>query len=286
MRTENEVFRQVLEFAKGEDKVRAVLLNGSRVNPNVKKDLFCDYDLVFSVTDPEYYLHNQVWIERFGELVIMQQNDFSVSGKNAYIFLMQFQDGVRIDLSFHPIVCIAESVRLDSLTKVLLDKDQRIGLLTPPNESYHYVKRPAEKEFDKLMNEAWWIQTYVAKGIWRDELPLIKYMFDGILMDCIVKLLSWHVGLGHDWQINAGKCGKWLKSYLPGDIYHEFISIYPGNNYEEIWEKLFAAGKLIRKIGTKVAQGLSYTYPMQDDIHVTDYLQKVRLLPNDADNFV
>lgn len=60
MRTENEVLTQLLDFANKEDKVRMVILNGSRVNPNVEKDIFCDYDVVFSVTDPDYYLRNHV----------------------------------------------------------------------------------------------------------------------------------------------------------------------------------------------------------------------------------
>jgi aminoglycoside 6-adenylyltransferase len=285
MRTENEVLAQLLDFANNDPKVRAVLLNGSRVNPNIKKDLFCDYDVVFSVTEPEYYLHNQAWTERFGELVIMQQNEVLVDGEDAYIFLMQFQDGVRIDLSFHPLDCIHKSVGLDSLTKVLLDKDQLIGTPAPADESSHFVGRPTEKEFAKALNEAWWIQTYVAKGLWRDELPYVKHMFDVILIDCLVRLLTWYVGLEHNWQINTGKCGKRLKSYLPDNVYREFIKVYPGIDDDGIWEALFAYGKLVRKIGNEVAKGLGYTYPTQDDINVTKYLQKVMRLPKNADDF-
>ncbi len=281
MRTENEVLDQLLDFANNEDKVRAVLWNGSRVNPNVKKDIFCDYDVVFSVVDPDCYLENQDWISRFGDLVIRQQNDCMVGGKNAYIFLMQFTDGVRIDLSFHSIEVITESVYRDSLIKVLLDKDKRIPLLDAPNESIYYVKKPSGQEFAKVMNNAWWIQTYVAKGIWRGELPLVKWMFEGILMDCLIKLLSWQVGLEKDWQVNVGKCGRWLKKYLPSDIYGEFVTIYPGTGDEGIWQALAAYGKFVRKIGVKVAEGLGYVYPMQDDINVTEYLQKIHRLPRD-----
>ncbi len=275
MRSENKVLNQLLGFAKEENQVRAVLWNGSRVNPNVKKDIFCDYDVVFSVIEPGYFLRNQDWIRQFGDLIIMQQNDCMVGGTNAYIFLMQFTDGVRIDLSFHSIEVIAESVRRDSLTEVLLDKDNRIPLLDAPNESVYYVKKPSIQEFTKVVNEAWWIQTYVAKGIWRGELPLVKWMFDGILMDCLIKLLSWQVGLERNWQVNVGKCGRWLKKYLPPDIYEEFVTIYPGTDDEEIWQALAAYGKFVRKIGVKVAEGLGYIYPMQDDINVSGYLQEI-----------
>jgi aminoglycoside 6-adenylyltransferase len=99
MRTEAMVMNQLLQYAHHDDKVRAVILNGSRVNPNVTKDLFCDYDLIFVVTDPKQYLEHQEWIESFGELIIMQQNNFETDrGEDEYIFLMLFADGVRIDL--------------------------------------------------------------------------------------------------------------------------------------------------------------------------------------------
>lgn len=207
MRKENEVMKQILDFANSENRVRAVMLNGSRVNPNAPKDIMQDYDIVFFITDVEdlSYKIDQSWINIFGELVIMQQNDFE---DGSYIFLMQFKDGVRIDLNFKDVKKIKEIVREDTLSKILLNKDD-IGLRIPaPNDTGYYVLKPSKKEFDELLNEAWWIQTYVAKGIWRDELPLAKYMFDVILMDCIRTLLSWYVGEKHEWNINVGKCGK------------------------------------------------------------------------------
>lgn len=284
MRKENQVIKQILDFANEEDRVRAVMLNGSRVNSNAPKDLMQDYDVVFFITDINNvsYKTNRQWINRFGELVIMQQNDFD---DGSYIFLMQFKDGVRIDLRFMEVLKIDEAAKEDSLSEIILDKDNISPVLPSPNDSSYYVKKPSQKKFDKIMNEAWWIQTYVAKGIWRDELPLSKYMFDVILLDSIHKLLSLHIGIKYDWNINVGKCGKWFKKFLSEDIYNEFISLYPTADYEQMWEVLFKSGEFIRRIGTEVAENLGYTYPMQDDINVTEYIRKIKELPRDATDF-
>lgn len=281
MRSETDVLTQILEFAKNEKQVRAVMLNGSRVNFNAPKDIMQDYDVVFFVEDigELSFKNNTNWIDRFGELVIMQQNDFE---DDSYIFLMQFKDGVRIDLSFIDIKKIEEVARKDTLSIIILDKDNIAPELPPPNESCYYVQKPTEKEFDELLNEIWWIQAYVAKGIWRDELPYAKYMFDVILMDCIRKLLSWNIGEIYDWNVNVGKCGKWFKRYLSEEIYKEFILLYPGPEYEELWECLFRVGKFVRKIGVSLAESLRYSYPMKDDINVTEYLVRIKELPNDA----
>ncbi len=283
MRKDEQVIKQILDFANSDDRVRAVMLNGSRVNPNVPRDIMQDYDVVFFITDIEdiSYKTNREWIARFGELVILQQNDFD----NGYIFLMQFKDGVRIDLSFNDIKIIDKAIKQDTLSKLLLDKDKLVRELTLPNDSIYHVKKPTQKEFEETLNESWWIQTYVAKGIWRDELLLVKYMFDVILIDCIRQLLTWHAGLEYNWSVNVGKCGKWLKDFLPEEIYNEFISLYPSTDYNEIWELLFKAGRLIHKIGIELARELGYTYPIQDDINVTEYLQRIKALPKDAVDF-
>lgn len=182
MRKESEVIRQIMTFVNQDERVRAVMINGSRVNPNTPKDIMQDYDIVLFITNIEdiSYKTNQEWIDEFGELVILQQNNFS---DDPYIFLMQFKDGVIIDLRFSDISNIEE----DTLGKILLDKDNIAPILSLPNESNHYVKKPTQDEFEKVFNESWWIQTYVANAIWRDELPIAKYMFDVILIDCTIQ---------------------------------------------------------------------------------------------------
>jgi aminoglycoside 6-adenylyltransferase len=284
MRRKEEVLQQILNFVKSEDRVRAAVMNGSRVNTNAPRDIMQDYDVALYVTnvDDMHYKLNREWIEQFGELVILQQNDFD----EGYIFLMQFRDGVRIDLGFNDINQMNRLIREDTLSRVILDKDNLVGEIPSANDSMHHVKRPDKGEFDALVNEAWWIQTYVAKGIWRDELPYVKYMYDVILMDCVRQLLMWKIGLEHDWSINPGKMGKWFKRYLAEETYNEFSSLFPGSDYNEIWDCLFMTGVLIRKIGTELAQDLGYEYPMQDDINVTEFLGRIKRLPSGAEDFI
>lgn len=52
-----------------------------------------------------------------------------------------------------------------------------------------------------------------------------------------------------------------------------------------MWEKLLKTGILIRDIGTVLAEELGYTYPLQDDINVTEYINKIKQLPTDATDF-
>lgn len=285
MRSEREVLDLILAFARNSDGIRAVLLNGSRVNPTVTQDLFCDYDVACIVANPESFLLDQQWIDRFGERIMMQQNEFSDSGGTGYIFLMLFADGVRIDLSFHPQGRL-HTLLEDSLTVVLLDKDQRIPPLPPPTDTSYRTRKPDQETFDAVVNEFWWCSSNVAKGLWRDELCYAKYMFDAIVRDALLTMLAWHVGMRHNWQVNPGKMGKWFKAFLPPDLWESLEKTYADADYDAIWESMFEAGKLARIIGTEVADALGYEYPLQDDARMTQYWRQVRALPKDANDLL
>ncbi|HEY5586596.1 MAG TPA: aminoglycoside 6-adenylyltransferase [Ruminiclostridium sp.] len=281
MRNEKEVLDQLLSFARNNEMIRAVILNGSRVNPNVQKDIFCDFDVVFAVTDPKHFLNNQSWIEEFGETIIVQQNKCSENSVDWFIFLMIFTDGIRIDLQFFPIEHVQMQYE-DSLKVLLLDKDNAINEFELPNESFYFTKKPSKEEFEKTINNFWWCSTNVAKGIWRDELCYAKTMYEVVVRECIINLLSWYIGMNHNWCINTGKWGKWFKGNLPVELWNSFVKTYSGTDYNEIWESLLEACRLVRKIGVEVADTLGYEYPLEDDNRVYGFLQRVCSLPKDA----
>lgn len=285
MRTDSQVLEQLLAFARQDEHVRAVVMNGSRVNPNAPKDLFNDYDVVFYVTDPRRYLEDQRWIASFGDLIILQQNDFVEHGLEGFIFLMLFSDGVRIDLAFDPLAYLDHPLE-DSLTRVLLDKDGRIPPLPPASDSGYYTQRPSRKAFDEALNEVLWCSSNIAKGIWRDELAYTKFMFDNVVRPPILSLLEWYAAMRHDWAITTGAYGKWLGKFLPPEVWESYTRTYAGADYEEIWAALFEACRLVRLVGGELADHLGYTYPMEDDRRVVAYLERVKTLPRNARAFV
>jgi len=284
MRTEQQVIDRLLSFARAHAEVRAVVMNGSRVNPNAPKDLFCDYDVVYYVATPLRFLEVQGWIEYFGDLIILQQNDVFNHGVEGFIFLMLFSDGVRIDLSFAALSELAYVVE-DTLAVVLLDKDRRIPSLPPPSDRGYYTARPSRKEFDEAVNEIFWCSNNIAKGIWRDELPYAKAMFDEVVRDPILKMLAWYAAMQHDWKLNTGKFGRRLKYYLPPDVWEAYLKTYAGPGYPETWDALFEALALVRKLGLELAGHLGYSYPLDADRRMNEYLQHVRSLPKDAASY-
>lgn len=273
----NKELQKILDFSLSLEDVRVVMMNGSRLNVCAPVDQMQDYDIVFFIRNfHEGYKIDREWIKQFGEIVMIQQNDFE---DGSYIFLMQFKSGLRIDLSFVSMEKLTDKIAEDSLSKILVDKDNVTPKIPEPNDSAHFVKKPTSREYDELLNEIWWIQTNIAKGLWREELPYVKFMYDTILMECIIQLVSWKIGTEHDFKVNVGKSGKWLERFLDEPTYNQFASLYSGKEFPSIWNDLFQVGDFVRKIGNEVGQFLGYTYPFEDDDNVTEYIKEVQKLP-------
>ena len=138
MRSEQEMLDLILDTARSDERIRAVIMNGSRANPNAPRDIFQDFDIVYVVTDVAPFKNNYEWIERFGELMILQEpedmGEKLPRDDGWFSYLMQFSDGNRIDLGILPLTKLDKIVE-DSLSLLLLDKDGIISPFAPANES-------------------------------------------------------------------------------------------------------------------------------------------------------
>jgi aminoglycoside 6-adenylyltransferase len=286
MRSEQEMLDLILKVAELDDNIRAVIMQGSRVNPHAKKDPFQDFDIVYFVGDVEPYRRNWAFIHQFGELMILQTPEDMVDpppeNNGHYTYLMQFLDGNRIDLSFCSLETIHANIT-DSLTVVLLDKDHLIPELAPSSDRDYLPQRPSSKLYDDCCNEFWWVSVYVAKGLWRDELTYAKHIQDVYVREQLMKMLVWYFGVQTGFQKSPGKMGKYLKECLDPELWVLLQSTYADWEPEHIWDSLFAMCVLFRQTAHDVAEHFGFNYPEQDDRNVTRYLEHIRRLPQNAE---
>lgn len=285
MRSEQEMLDLILTYARDCDDVRAVVMNGSRVNPNAPKDPFQDYDIVYYVRSVEPFIRNMDVVRYFGEIMILQtpeeMHEPPAIGDGHYTYLMQFMDGNRIDLSFYTSDRLHVTLN-DSLSLVLLDKDNLLGELPPPSDAGDLPQPPTAKAFDDCCNEFWWLNPYVAKGLWRDQLIYSKYMLDTLMREQLLKMLRWYFGVQTSFQKSPGKLGKYLKGQINAELWALLEGTYSDSQLDNIWEALFSIDDLFRQIAKVVAAHFGFNYPEQDDSRVSNYIRHVRSLPKDA----
>ena len=257
MRSESQMIELILDTARMDDRIRAVIMNGSRANPNAPRDIFQDYDIVYIVTDVLSFKQDPTWIERFGELMILQlpddMSDPPPPDHYGYAYLMQFADGNRIDLTLYPVAKL-DQLEEDSLSILLLDKDGIIPPFPPSNESDYLPKPPTAKQFADCCNEFWWVCPYVAKGLWREEIIYAKCMFDEYVREELMKMLVWYIGSNTQFLKNPGKLGKYFKKYLEPELWDLLQKTYADASYEHTWDALLTMCTLFRRTATVVSQ--------------------------------
>lgn len=279
MRTEKEMFDLILGYARKDERIRAVTLEGSRTNPNVAKDVFQDYDISYFVTDFDSFIQDEHWIDVFGDLIIMQKPEamslFPPELNGWFSYLMLFTDGNRIDITLIPLKDIDFYIKNDKLIQLLLDKDGLFPPLPPSSDIDYHVKRPSKEFFADCCNEFWWVCTYVAKGLWRKELLYASDHMNKYVRPNLLRMLEWKVGIITNFSLSVGKSEKYLSRYLTKEEYCLLLKTYKNDTPINCRESLFAMINLFRETSRFVADSLSYTYPEDEDNNVTAYLYQV-----------
>ena len=285
MRSEQEMLELIISTAENDDRIRAVMLNGSRVNPNAPRDIFQDFDIAYFVTDIDSFTGDHTWIERFGEIMILQMPEAMIDpppmNDGHFAYLMQFMDGNRIDLTLFPLAKLHE-FESESLSVMLLDKDGLFKALPAPSDSDYLPKPPTAKAFSDCCNEFWWVSPYIAKGLWRQEIIYAKYILDNSAREQLMKMLNWHIGIKTQFTEGPGKFGKHLKQHLEPMHWAMLEKTYSDASYENTWETLHTMCDLFRIIAMGVAKHFGFEYPHKDDERVSAHLKHVQTLPRNA----
>lgn len=286
MRTEKEMQELILNIAEQDERIRAVYMNGSRTNPNVPKDIFQDYDVVYVVTDTKPFIEDKAWIDNFGERLYMQypdeHPDYPSDKENFYGWLMQFKDGNRIDLHVESIAHAKENILNDKLCLVLLDKDNLLPEIPKSTDEDYYVKKPSEKQYLCACNEFWWCLNNVAKGLWREEMPYVQDMLNFNVRKQLEKMLAWKVGIITDFSVSVGKSAKYMYCWLTEEEWQEYLSTYCGADIEDCWDTVFRMCDLFETVAGFVGEKLGYLYNAEEGKAAREFLEHVSLLPKDA----
>lgn len=258
------------------------MLNGSRANPDIKPDIFQDFDIVFIVRDIDSFLSDHNWTNVFGKKIMMQMPEEMNIGKDnpgiiSFSYLMLFEDGNRIDLTLFPAEFYPGNMKQDSLTKVLLNKDKENGLTDLPesNDSDYHIKKPSEKMFSDCCNEFRWVSTYAAKALWRNEIIYAKDILDNPVRKMFMLMIEWFIGTETNFSVSSGKSGRNVKKFVSPELYERILDTYPDSDINNIWRSLFNMTKIFSELAVRTANALSFKYDSIEDEKVTRYLKRI-----------
>nr|WP_217368459.1 aminoglycoside 6-adenylyltransferase [Brevibacillus sp. HB1.4B] len=279
VRTVQEMMSMLIDFARKDDRIRLVTLEGSRTNKNIPADPFQDYDISYFVTEMDSFKENDQWLDVFGNRFMMQKPEdmelFPSELGNWFSYLMLFEDGNKVDLTLIPIdeteQYFADS---DGLVEVLLDKDELIKHEVLASDRQYWTRKPTAREFDDCCNEFWMVSTYVVKGLARKEILFAIDHLNEIARPNLLRMMAWQIGCEKGFTFSVGKNYKFIDHYLPKEDWEALRSTYHENGYTQMWESLFTCYELFRKYAKAVAESLGYPYPDYDEA-ITKYAKNI-----------
>jgi len=265
-------YESIIDIAKSDENIRAVVLYGSRADSNIQHDQYQDLDIYYIVNDKQKFnisIFNDVKLcflpsEVYPELF---------PGENAY--LMLFDDDERIDLTVGTIQTFLTNHSNGQLMKCLLDKDDKIHGLNDSDRSSYWVKPIAEKIFKDTCTEFFWETQNMAKGLKRDELSFAMFIRDISLRDMLNRIVDTYIGINNDYKVSVGTLGKYRKKYLSKTQYELYRKTYLSNTTEDIWKSLFYMIDLFSSLGMYIAGKSNFSYPVKDEQYMRDYLCRI-----------
>lgn len=275
MRSEEEMYRLIQDFALEDPRVRLVLLSGSRANPSAPRDDLQDFDVAYFVNDLDSFRASETWLEYFGRRLIMQKPE--EMGENPpehpdLAYLMLFEDGNRIDLSLYPLERLPEYLSKEGLWRALLDKDHLAADLPEPSAAQFQIKPPTAKAYEDCCNEFWWVSPYVAKGLCRQEQLYAVWHMEAVIREELLKMLAWWVGTRAGWQTQLGKQCKYLRPHLDAVEWDLLMRTCRLDKPVYCWQALFSAHRLFRHASRQVGEHFGFAYPPYDE-KVTPYIE-------------
>ena len=279
MRSENEIYSLILETAKSDARIKAVYMNGSRTNINAPKDIFQDYDIVYVVENTQSFIDDRDWINVFGKILYMQYPDenpnYPSDKENSYGYLMQFADGVRIDLTLQTVDYALRHIMEDRLCKILMDKENILPKIGEATDCQRWVKKPEKEQYFAVCNEFWWCTNNIAKGLWRKEIPYVQDMVNYCVRPQLITMLNWKAGILTDWKVSTGKSSKYLYKWLSEEEWKMLLSTYFDGDVDSAWKSVFRMCELFDNTSRLVGEKLGWKYNAQEGKAAWNFLEDV-----------
>lgn len=268
----NEILQRIVEWAKDNDNVIALIQTGSRARSDGKVDEFSDYDIEVIAKDISHLAKNSSWYKSFARVWVYQGFN---EGQDCPTRLVVYDGGVKVDytLATEKRIVDMNDSGLDSIYekgyKVLVDKHNATEKLPKPTDKSQQKKEPTEKEFQTVVNEFWFEAFHIPAYIIREELWVVKFR-DWTMKEKLLNMLEWDASLRKNedvWYI-----GSHMKDWIDAHDWENLHNAFGHFDQQDSWRALIRTMDIFRTVSRRVAEVTGYHYPTETDENITNYV--------------
>ncbi len=254
----------LLELAKKDENIKAIVLIGSSTRDTVKADEYSDIDVVIVTNDTEGWLYGDE-PEKLGKVKISFVEPTLGGGKERRIL---YDGSLDVDaIIFTPTqfeTAIKEGVASWVMNRGYVVMYDLMGFteLLEKNVSHEIPQADLpESEFSNMVNDFFFHTVWASKKILRGELWSAKMCIDAYLKNYLRKIIEvysvskHHVDVWHD--------GRFLDRWAEQDILSELEKCFAHYNKEDMVAALFATAELFGRLAKQFSEMKGYSYPTE-----------------------
>jgi aminoglycoside 6-adenylyltransferase len=115
----------------------------------------------------------------------------------------------------------------------------------------------------------------VAKGLVRNEIIYSKEMLEMVVRPMFMNIVAWYIGIETNFSVSVGKGGKFMKDFLPPDLYKKILQTYSDQESENNWKALFLIMDVFGRLARTVSHKLKFRYIIAEEQNVVTYVSQL-----------
>jgi aminoglycoside 6-adenylyltransferase len=271
-----DILNNLIKYGEASELIKAVVLIGSQSRQSTCADEYSDIDVILFVTDIDFFIHSDDWINALGKYYISFVEETISGGMERRVFFENAMDGDFIFLQADDLSRIDElSVIVSRAYKVLLDKTNFTDMIQQVAKSDKPFSIPSESEFQNLIGEFWFHVIWSGKKVMRGELWSAIACVDGHMKEMLLKMIEYYSHALHGADYDTWHSGRFIEHWAEPWIVREFQKLYATYSDKDIMNALSATMNLFQKISVETADKWGYQYPVISDKYATEWFNNI-----------
>jgi aminoglycoside 6-adenylyltransferase len=269
-----QLSRRVVDWARTQPFIQAILLVGSRARVDHSADQWSDLDLVLFVSDLEPYQRDWTWLSAFGE-VLLHVQDFTGRGDPEWLVL--FADGLKGDFALVnvPELLADSSSSIEALLAAtdyyrevyqrgvvcLLDKNN------PHNDNLIISWRapqpsnPSQEDFEHTIHLFLIDAHRAAKFIQRRDLWRARQVCNENVTRHLLTLLEWHARAVREVDADTWYDGRFIEKWADPRFIQELPKLFGGYDHDQLSRALESSIHCFEWLSHETAAAVHLDYP-------------------------
>jgi aminoglycoside 6-adenylyltransferase len=263
----NDVMEKLIQWARIEEDIRAVVVVGSQARAYEPADAWSDLDAILVVRSPDAYLAGTEWLGRFGQVVCSFTEGTGVGTWKERRVL--YADNRDVDFVLLPPEALSSPTAGTVIAEVLsrgftvhLDKDGLASSLprvqqatTPPRLSW--------AEYENAVNDFNYHLVWARKKLLRGETWMGASCVNMYLARLLLVMMTWHAAYCREGPVDTWHGGRFLERWAARPTLRKLQDCLTHYDPADAVAKLGSLRDTYGDLARTVAESLRFRFPAE-----------------------